>query len=342
MGRLALRAAWGFDPTLPASLSAPAGAWGEGTLDIVHINEPNGTAEMAAHLLAFDSVHGRWPVATAAAGADAISIGDRRIGYSTASRPGDMHWREMGIDLVVECSGKFKTRDALRPYYDAGVRKLVVSAPVKDDALNIVMGINDALYDPARHDLVTAASCTTNCLAPIVKVIHEGIGIRHGMITTVHDVTNTQSVVDKPMRDMRRARSALLNLIPTSTGSASAITMIFPELQGKLDGVAIRVPLLNASITDCVFEVARDTSVDEVNALLEAAADGPLEGILAFEARSLVSTDYRGDTHSAIVDARSTMVTDRTQVKILAWYDNEMAYAHRLYELTEKVARSLS
>lgn len=341
MGRLALRAAWGFDPAVPASLSSPAGAWGDGTLDIVHINEPNGRAEMAAHLMAFDSVHGRWPVPTTACGTEAIAIGERRIGYSTATRPGDTNWRALGIDLVIECSGKFKSRNALAPYYDAGVRKVVVSAPVKGDALNVVMGVNDALYDPARHDLLTAASCTTNCLAPIVKVLHEAIGIRHAMITTVHDVTNTQAVIDKPMPDMRRARSALLNLIPTSTGSATAITMIFPELQGRLDGIAVRVPLLNASLTDCVFEVARDTSVDEVNALLKAAADGPLKGILAFESRPLVSSDFRGDTHSAIVDARSTMVTDLTQVKILAWYDNEMGYAHRLYELTEKVAQSL-
>tara|TARA_R110001592_G_scaffold230932_1_gene487952 strand:- start:1508 stop:2572 length:1065 start_codon:yes stop_codon:yes gene_type:complete len=342
MGRLALRAAWGFNPARADALVAPDDAWGAGVLDIVHINEPNGSAEMSAHLLAFDSVHGRWPVAVQAVDEDCIDIAGKQISYSRISNPADVDWAGMGIDVVIECSGKFKTREALAPYYAAGVKKIVVSAPVKEDALNIVMGINDDLYDPAVHDLVTAASCTTNCLAPVVKVVHEGIGIKHGMITTIHDVTNTQTVLDKPMKDMRRARSALLNLIPTSTGSATAITMIFPELKGKLDGVAVRVPLLNASITDCVFEVVRETSVDEVNGLLHSAAEGPLKGILAFETRPLVSTDYRGDPHSSIIDAQTTMVTAGTQVKILAWYDNEMGYATRLYELTAKVAQSLN
>ena len=341
MGRLALRAAWGFDPAKPATLGGPAGTWGAGDIDIVHINEPNGSSEMAAHLMAFDSIHGRWPVPARADGADTVVFGDRRIGYSSIAKPAEIDWAALGVDLVLECSGKFKTRDALKPYYDAGVKKVVVSAPVKGDALNIVMGVNDGLYDPKVHDLVTAASCTTNCLAPVVKVIHEGIGISHGMITTIHDVTNTQTVIDKPMKDMRRARSALANLIPTSTGSATAITMIFPELKGKLDGIAVRVPLLNASITDCVFEVARKTTVDEVNDLLKKAAAGPLKGILAYEERPLVSSDFKSDTHSSIIDAPSTMVTDGTQVKIIAWYDNEMGYAHRLYELTEKVARSI-
>ncbi len=341
MGRLALRAAWGFDPSVPGSLSEPQGAWGDGIIDVVHINEPNGTSEMSAHLLAFDSVHGTWPVPVQHED-DLITVGGRRIGYSMASQPADVDWAGMDVDLVLECSGKFKSRDALAPYYGAGVKKVVVSAPVKDaDALNLVMGVNDDIYDPSVHDLVTAASCTTNCLAPVVKVVHEGIGIAHGMITTIHDVTNTQTILDKPMKDMRRARSGMVNLIPTTTGSATAITMIFPELKGKLDGVAVRVPLLNASITDCVFETNRATTVEEVNDLLKVAADGPLRGILGFETRPLVSTDYRGDRRSSVVDAPSTMVTDGTQVKILAWYDNEFGYAHRLYELTEKVARSL-
>ncbi len=341
MGRLALRAAWGFDPSRPASIEGPEGAWGDGDIDIVHINEPNGTAEMAAHLMAFDSIHGRWPIAAWSDSKDTVTFGNRHIRYSSVAKPAETDWASMGIDLVLECSGKFKTRDALKPYYDAGVKKVVVSAPVKGDALNIVMGVNDSLYDPLSHDLVTAASCTTNCLAPVVKVIHEGIGIAHGMITTIHDVTNTQTVIDKPMKDMRRARSALANLIPTSTGSATAITMIFPELKGKLDGIAVRVPLLNASITDCVFEVSRKTTVEEVNGLLQAAAKGPLKGILAFETRPLVSSDYKSDTHSVTIDSPSTIVTDGTQVKIIAWYDNEMGYANRLFELTEKVARSI-
>jgi glyceraldehyde 3-phosphate dehydrogenase len=314
-------------------------------LQVVHINEAKGDAATAAHLLEFDSVHGRWPVPVAAvpvaAEKDALTVAGRRIGYSSATRPGDGPWREAGVELVLEATGKFKTGAALAPYYDQGVRMVIVAAPVKEEgALNIVMGVNDQLYDSARHRLLTAASCTTNCLAPVVKVIHEGIGIRHGMITTVHDVTNTQTIVDAPHKDLRRARSALNSLIPTSTGSATAIGRIFPELEGRLNGIAVRVPLLNASLTDAVFEVARETSVAEVNALLKAAAEGPLAGILGYEERPLVSADFLNDTRSGIVDAPSTMVVAGTQVKILAWYDNETGYAHRMAELAAKVAHS--
>jgi glyceraldehyde 3-phosphate dehydrogenase len=243
---------------------------------------------------------------------------------------------------VIESSGKFVTLEGNAGHFERGARKVVVAAPVKKDALNIVMGVNDHLYDPAKHHLVTAASCTTNCLAPVVKVIQEGIGIRHGVITTVHDVTNTQTVVDAPHKDLRRARSSLMSLIPTSTGSATAIGLIYPELQGKLNGLAIRVPLLNASLTDCVFEVARKTTVEEVNALCKAAAEGPLKGILGYEERPLVSVDYVNDPRSGIVDALSTMVVDGTSVKIFAWYDNEIGYVHRLVELTAKVADALA
>lgn len=341
MGRLWMRAAWGFEPTKPATLATPNGIWGDGGIEVVHINEPNGTSEISAHLLAFDSVHGRWPLHARADDEASVLLGNKRISYSQLSNLTDVDWNAFGVDIVIECSGKFKSRDALQPYYDAGVKAVVVSAPVKNNALNIVMGVNDDLYDPEIHNLVTAASCTTNCLAPVVKVIHESIGIKHGMITTIHDVTNTQTVLDKPMKDIRRSRSALLTLIPTSTGSATAITMIFPELKGKLVGVAVRVPLLNASITDCVFEVNRETSVEEVNGLLSVTAQGALAGILNFEDRLLVSSDFKGDTHSSIIDSASTMVTDKTQVKILAWYDKEMGYAHRLYELSEKVALSI-
>ncbi|MEL6127949.1 MAG: ArsJ-associated glyceraldehyde-3-phosphate dehydrogenase, partial [Pseudomonadota bacterium] len=237
-------------------------------------------------------------------------------------------------DGVVDCTGVFKSTATLAPYLDAGVKRVVVSAPVKEESVaNIVYGVNEDIYDPARHRIVTAASCTTNCLAPVVKVIHEGLGIVHGSITTIHDVTNTQTIVDRPAKDLRRARSALNALIPTTTGSATAITLIYPELKGKLNGHAVRVPLLNASLTDCVFEVERDTSAAEVNALLKAAAEGPLAGILGYEERPLVSTDYTNDPRSAIVDALSTMVVDGTQVKIYAWYDNEWGYAHRLVDV---------
>jgi glyceraldehyde 3-phosphate dehydrogenase len=233
-----------------------------------------------------------------------------------------------------------KTRALLQAYLDQGVKRVVVTAPVKEaGVLNVVMGVNDALYDPAAHPIVTAASCTTNCLAPIVKVIHGQLGIRHGSMTTVHDITNTQTILDAPHKDLRRARACGLSLIPTTTGSATAITHIFPELEGKLNGHAIRVPLANASITDCVFEVARATTAEEVNALLKTAAEGALQGILGYEARPLVSVDYKTDPRSSIIDALSTLVVDGTQVKLYAWYDNEWGYANRTAELALKVGR---
>lgn len=324
MGRLALRAAWG---------------WPE--LEFVHVNELKGDAATGAHLLEFDSVHGRWRHEVAAADG-ALVVDGHRMGYTAAPDPGGVPWGDLGVDLVLECSGRFRTPESLAPYRSRGVRKVVVAAPVKDPAaLNVVMGVNDDRYDPALHDIVTAASCTTNCLAPVVKVIHEGLGISHGSITTLHDMTNTQTIVDAPHKDLRRARAASMSLIPTTTGSATAIGLIFPELQGRLDGHAVRVPLLNASLTDCVFEVRRPTTVDEVNGLLRAAAAGPLAGILGFEERPLVSVDYVDDPRSSVVDAPSTMVVGGTQVKIYAWYDNEWGYANRLVELARLVASTL-
>ncbi len=324
MGRLALRAAWGRDD-----------------LRFVHVNELAGDAATAAHLLCFDSVHGRWDREASGDG-DLLTVDGRALAYSDAAEPGDVRWDEYGVDVVLECSGRFLTMAALEPYFERGVKKVVVAAPVKDDrALNVVVGVNDDRYEPAVHDVVSAASCTTNCLAPVVKVLHEGLGIRRGSVTTLHDVTNTQTIVDAPHKDLRRARAASLSLIPTTTGSATAIGLIFPELEGRLDGLAIRVPLLNASLTDAVFEVARPTTVEEVNALLGAAADGPLRGILGYEERPLVSVDYKDDPRSGIVDALSTMVTDATQVKVLAWYDNEWGYANRMVELAGKVAAGL-
>jgi glyceraldehyde 3-phosphate dehydrogenase len=323
MGRLVLRAAWG---------------WPE--LTFAHVNEMKGGPEAAAHLLKFDSVHGRWgPEVTAAGGQVRIDAG--ALTFSAHPTPGEVPWDELGIDIVLECSGKFRTPESLAPYFRRGVRKVIVAAPVKEGALNLVVGVNDHLYRPDQHHLLTAASCTTNCLAPVVKVVHEGIGIRHGVITTVHDQTNTQTLVDAPHKDLRRARAASLSLIPTTTGSATAIGLIYPELNGKLNGLAVRVPLLNASLTDCVFEVKRATTAAEVNALLRAAAEGPLAGILGYEERPLVSIDYKDDPRSAVVDGPSTMVVDGTQVKVLAWYDNEWGYVNRMAELAKKVALSL-
>ena len=324
MGRLGFRAGWDREG-----------------LEIVHVNELKGGARLAAHLLEFDTVHGRWDRGIEA-GDRGFSVGGREVSFSEESTPGAVDWAGMGVDLVVESSGAFRTPELLQPYFDQGIRKVVVAAPVKEQALNIVMGCNDDLYEPATHHLVTAASCTTNCIAPVVKVVHEKIGIAHGLITTLHDVTTTQVVVDAPHKDFRRARSALNSLIPTTTGSATAITMIYPELTGKLNGVAVRVPLLNASLVDCVFEMERETSVEEINGLLKEASESYLQGILGYEERPLVSADYVNDPRSGIVDALSTMVNDGTQVKILAWYDNELGYACRMMDLVEKVAAGLS
>ncbi len=323
IGRLAFRAAWARED-----------------LSIVHINELKGGPQTAAYLLEFDSVHGKWQKDIEST-EDSISVEGHHVAFSDVAKPGDVPWEASGVDIVLECSGKMLTRETLEPYFARGVKKVIVAAPVKQDVLNIVMGVNDHLYDPATNDIVTSASCTTNCLAPVVKVIHKGLGIRHGVITTIHDVTNTQTMVDAPHKDLRRARSALMSLVPTTTGSATAITLIYPELKGKLNGVAVRVPLLNASLTDCVFEVERPTTVEEVNALLKDAAQGDLTGILGYEERPLVSIDYLNDPRSSIIDALSTMVIDGTQVKILAWYDNEWGYANRMVELAAKVASLL-
>jgi len=323
MGRLALRAAWD---------------WPE--LEIVHINEVKGGTECAAHLLEFDSVHGRWKKDIRAE-ESAVMIDGKRVGFSEHKTPGEVPWGEYGVDIVIESSGKFRTPELLQPYFDGGVKKVIVAAPVKEGALNLVVGVNDSLYDPSRHHLLTAASCTTNCLAPVVKVLHEKIGIEHGVITTIHDVTNTQIIVDAPHKDLRRARAAGLSLIPTTTGSATAITLIYPELKGKLNGHAVRVPLLTGSLTDAVFEMKREVTAEEVNGLFREAADTYLKGILGIEERPLVSIDFKGDPRSAIVDALSTMVVDGTQLKVYAWYDNEMGYVHRMMELAKKVALSL-
>ena len=324
MGRLALRAAW---------------EWPE--FEIVHINEIKGGPECAAHLLEFDSVHGHWDRGVEY-GDKSLSIDGTQISFSEHKVPGDVPWQKLGVDIVIEASGKFKTDTDLAAYFACGVKKVIVAAPVKEGALNIVMGVNDQLYDPAEHHLLTAASCTTNCLAPMVKVLHEQIGIEHGVITTIHDMTNTQVIVDAPHKDLRRARAASQSLIPTTTGSATAITLIYPELKGKLNGHAIRVPLLTGSLTDAVFEIQRVVTAQEVNGLFQDAAEGPLRGILGIEHRPLVSIDFKSDPRSAIIDAPSTMVVDGTQLKVFAWYDNEMGYAHRMMELCRKVALSLS
>jgi glyceraldehyde 3-phosphate dehydrogenase len=328
IGRLALRAALG-------AAQRPAEDPRAGNrLEVVHLNELKGGVAATAHLLEFDSVQGRWRDRIATDGDAALCIGERRLGFSSHATAAEIPWGDLGVDLVLECTGKFLTPETLQGHLDRGAKRVIVAAPVKvGDVLNIVVGINDHLYEPDRHRIVTAASCTTNCLAPVVKVVHESLGIRHGQITTIHDPTNTNLMVDAPHKDLRRARSAMLSLAPTTTGSATAIALIYPELKGKLNGHAVRAPVLNASLTDCVFELRRETTAAEVNALFAQAAQGALAGILGYEERPLVSADYARDTRSSIVDAPSTLVTDGTLLKVYAWYDNEMGYACRMVDL---------
>ncbi len=325
MGKLALQAGWNSDE-----------------LEFVHINEIKGDAACHAHLLQFDSVHGRWGEDKAISSTDnQIHIDESKISFSQYSTPEEVNWADYDIDLLLECSGKFKTAEQLQTYFDQGIKKIVVSAPCPEPALNLVYGVNHDRYDPALHHVVTAASCTTNCLAPIVKVMHESLGIKHGSMTTIHNITNTQTIVDKGHKDLRRARAAGQSLIPTTTGSAKAITTIFPELEGKLNGLAVRVPLLNGSLTDFVFESNTATDAEEVNALFKAAAENTLKDVLGYETRPLVSADYTNDPRSAIIDAPSTMVINGTQVKVLAWYDNEWGYVHRMIDIANMIARTM-
>ncbi len=321
MGRLVLKVAW---------------LWPE--IEFVHINDPCGDVETFAHLLNFDSIHGRW-CHQAETGADGLVIADKKISMSQHREIAQTDWS--ACDVVIEASGVMRKKALLQAYLQQGVKRVVVTAPVKEEGIaNIVMGVNDHIYDPSTHSIVTAASCTTNCLAPVVKVIHENLRIKHGVVTTIHDLTNTQTIVDAPHKDLRRSRSCGTNLIPTTTGSATAITEIFPELKGRLNGHAVRVPITNASLTDCVFEVETATSVEQVNRLLKQAADNELHGILGYEERPLVSVDYRGDARSSIIDALSTMVVNGTQVKLYAWYDNEWGYVHRTAELVKRVGQT--
>lgn len=318
IGRLALRAS--FD-------------WPE--IEFVQINDVAGDAATLAHLLEFDSVQGRWHHAVGSE-ADAILINGKRIRTTQEKSIDAVDWS--GCDVVIEATGKHRKGEFLNQYLAQGVKRVVVSAPVKEEGIaNIVVGVNDHIFNPEQHRIVTAASCTTNCIAPVVKVIHEKLGIAQASFTTIHNLTNTQTILDAPHKDLRRARACGMSLIPTTTGSAKAIIEIFPDLKGKIDGHAVRVPLANASLTDIIFDVQRDTTVEEINQLLKQASENELKGILGFEERPLVSIDYQGDQRSTIVDALSTMVVGKRMVKIYAWYDNEMGYATRTAELARKV-----
>lgn len=316
--------------------------YGQPSFQVVHVNDVAGNAETAAHLLAFDSIHGRWdPEVTATAGG--FEVGGRSVGFGQVEDIAGLPLEALGIEMVIECTGRRRTAESLAPYFDRGVKKVLVSAPVKEaPAFNVVMGVNDHLYDPTQHNLVTAASCTTNALAPVVKVMLDGPGICRGVVTTIHNVTNTQSLVDKLQGDARRARSSALSMFPTSTNSAYAIAQIFPELAGKLSSVAVRVPIQNSSLIDCVFETKHKTTVEQVNRLFQQASMGPLKRCLGFERRPLVSVDYVNEARSSVVDGLSTQVVDGHLVKVLAWYDSEWGYVNRMMELCGTLARSLS
>lgn len=323
MGRLALRAALqrGVD------------------LQFVAVNEPTGSTETLAVLTEFDSVQGRAQFACSAASDDVLVTGDHRLRRTRVRSPAEVDWAGAGVELVLECSGRYRTVDALQPHFERGAERVLVSAPVKGGAPNLVVGVNDAGVDFQAERIVSAASCTTNCLAPVARVMHDAIGIARGLVTTIHDPTNTQSVLDAPHEDPRRARASSVNLVPTSTNSATAVTGIVTELAGKLDTIAVRAPVLNSSLIDCAFQMERDTSVEEVNQVLaRAAASEPLQGILGYETRPLVSTDFAGDPRSAVVDALSTRVVDGSLVKVLAWYDNEWGYANRMVDLALRFA----
>ncbi|EGQ7759121.1 ArsJ-associated glyceraldehyde-3-phosphate dehydrogenase [Vibrio vulnificus] len=318
IGRLAMRAA--FD-------------WPE--LEFVLINDVAGDATTLGHLLEFDSVQGRWHHEVTVQGQQ-LHINGHVIETTQQREISAVDWS--GCDVVIEATGVHRKSSFLNQYLEQGVKRVVVSAPVKEEGIaNIVVGVNEEIFNPEQHRIVTAASCTTNCMAPVVKVIHEKLGIEQASFTTIHDLTNTQTILDAPHKDLRRARACGMSLIPTTTGSATAIVEIFPELKDRINGHAVRVPLANASLTDIIFDVKRDTTAEEVNALLKEASQGELNGILGFEERPLVSIDYRGDQRSTIVDALSTMVVGTRMVKIYAWYDNEMGYATRTAELVRKV-----
>lgn len=318
-------------------------AWDDPTLEIVHVNDLC-SCESASYLVKYDSVHGTWDkdIVQDKSHNKQFTVDGKVVTFSQEKDYTQIDFKKMGVEMVLECTGKFLKVDNLQPYISkCGVKRVVVSAPVKEAGVhNIVLGCNHKNLDK-KTVIVTNASCTTNCLAPVVKVIKESFGIKHGCITTVHDVTGTQTLVDMPntkKTDLRRARSGMLNLCPTSTGSATAIVEIYPELKGKLNGLAIRVPLLNASLTDCVFEVDTPTNVVQVNAALKSASEkGPLKGILGYNELPLVSTDYTNNTLSCVIDGLSTQVIDGTMVKIYAWYDNECGYSKRMAELAHIV-----
>ena len=304
--------------------------------DIVAVNDV-ADVETIAHLLRYDSTYGTLPEPIQVRD-DALIVGDREIRVLCERDPGELPWRDLGVDVVIESTGLFTHRNEAARHLEAGARKVIISAPATDPDLTVALGVNEDSYDPASHDVISNASCTTNCLAPLAKVIHREYGIRRGWMTTTHAYTSDQRLLDAPHSDPRRARSAALSLIPTSTGAARALGLVLPELAGKLDGIAIRVPTFDVSILDLVVELEHDATGEQINEALRKAAEGPLRGLLRVEDAPLVSIDFKGDPHSSIVDGPSTKVMDGSFAKLLAWYDNEWGYANRCVELARLIA----
>ena len=307
--------------------------------NVKYLNELNGNTNSLKHSIEFDSIHGKWQ-ANIEEGKDEIKIDGKSIKATFVENINDLSLDD--VDIMIDCTGVHKSSSKLQKYFDKGVKKVIVSAPINEDNIvNIAYGVNHNIYKPKEHNIITGASCTTNCIAPIIKVLHENIGINHGSITTIHNLTNSQTLVDIPHNDLRRGRSAINNLIPTTTGSAKAISLIYPELKGRLNGHAVRVPILNSSLTDCVFEMKSSTNKDQINNLLKSASENELKNILGYEERPLVSTDFINDPRSSVIDSLSTMVVNNTQVKIYAWYDNEWGYANRIVDIVNMVVKAI-
>jgi glyceraldehyde 3-phosphate dehydrogenase len=313
---------------------------GERGLDFVAVNDIT-DAKTLAHLLKYDSVHG--PLAQGVRVEDgALAVGDRRVRVLAERDPGKLPWKDLGVELVLECSGLFTDRDQAAKHLAAGAKKVIISAPAKGADLTICFGVNDAAYDPRKHAVVSNASCTTNCLAPVVKVLHQSFGVRRGLMTTVHSYTNDQRILDLPHEDLRRARAAALSMIPTSTGAARAIGLVIPELNGKLDGMAVRVPTPNVSLVDLTAELEKPATEEAINAAMKAAAAGPLQGILHYCDEPLVSADFNGTPYSSIFDSALTRVIDKTFCKVLSWYDNEWGFSNRMRDVALLIARNLA
>jgi len=304
-------------------------------VDIVAVNDITDAATLA-HLLKYDSVLGNLTVPVSASG-DTIQVGSDSFKVLASKDPAALPWKDLGVDIVFECTGKFTKRDDAAKHLAAGARKVIITAPATKPDVTVVLGVNDADYDASKHHIISNASCTTNCVAPLAKVLHETFGIRKGWMTTVHAYTNDQNLLDLPHKDLRRARAAALSIIPTTTGAAKAVGEVLPALKGKLDGISMRVPTPNVSVVDLVAILEKNATADEINAALKAAADGPMAGIMQFVTEPLVSIDFRGNPHSSIIDAAYTKVLDGDFIKVMAWYDNEWGYSNRCVDLLKKL-----